>query len=562
MIKMDDTYSNVARIKVIGVGGAGGNAVNRMVRSGFTGVEFITINTDQLALDHSLADLKIPIGGKITKGLGAGARPERGFQAIQEDRQAVADAIDGADMIFITAGMGGGTGTGAAPVVAEIAREKGILSVAVVTRPFVFEGPVREKNSRAGFEALRKNVDTIIVIQNQKILSISSKQTQVSQAFKLADDVLANAVRGICDIILHHGGIQVDFADVKTVMENGGDALMGTGVAEGEGRALAAAERAIHSPLLNDIDITGASGVLVNISHCVDFSIQELSEVMSYIYEAVGEENQPNIIFGHVEDPDAEMEGKVSVTVIAAGFHKDGRAMYETPSVLPVSSLREESMSPFAPQAPQVQQYAQQAPQYAPQPIVQQQFAQQSAPQPAQQYAPQASMMQAQPTAQYQTAPQSMWEESIQIPSFMTAPTMAMPQQAATMVAPAPVMTQVAELPNPFIAPYVPEMIAQQELAPMMDLRRMPQTEEFEMRPVAQAPMAPVAPAPVVRAELQGTESLWETQRPQPIQHHETSHQRKVESRNTGAVSVHEFYNQPMDDDQDRDVPAFLRNSF
>lgn len=320
IIRMDDSSESVAKIKVVGVGGAGGNAVNRMVRSGFGGVEFIAVNTDKLALDNSLADVKIPIGQTITKGLGAGAKPSRGYEAIQEDRASVEAAIDGADMVFITAGMGGGTGTGAAPVVAEIAREKGILSVAVVTRPFMFEGPVRMKNCKEGVSALRSMVDTIIVIQNNRILNIASKQTQVSEAFQMADDVLSNAVRGISDIILNHGGIQVDFADVKTVMEDGGNALMGTGIAEGEGRAMAAAERAIHSPLLDDINITGAAGVLVNITHGEDFSIHELNEVMSYIYESVGEENQPNIIFGHVES--ASMESRVSVTVIAAGFHK------------------------------------------------------------------------------------------------------------------------------------------------------------------------------------------------------------------------------------------------
>ena len=383
-----------------------------------------------------------------------------------------------------------------------------------------------------------------------------------SSDLKLADDVLANAVRGICDIILHHGGIQVDFADVKTVMENGGDALMGTGIAEGEGRALAAAERAIHSPLLNDIDITGASGVLVNITHGEDFGIHELNEVMSYIYEAVGEENQPNIIFGHVDDSTPEMVGKVSVTVIAAGFHKDGRAMYEAPSVLPVSSLRDEFSTPMAPVPPQymAQPAPQPMPQYAPQPSMQQYAPQVAMPQyaPPQQYAPQAPMMQQQsPMATQQT-----WDDAMQIPSFMNTQSMVIPQQSATMVAPVQmdVMSQTAELPNPFVAPYAPEM---------MDLRRMPQTEEFELRPATMASMAPVAPtpiaapAPAVRAELHNTESLWETQRPQPVQNHEAPHQRKVESRNTGSVSVHEFYNtQPMDDDQDRDVPAFLRNSF
>lgn len=320
IIRMDEEYGTTARIKVIGVGGAGGNAVNRMVRNGFTGVEFIAINTDKKALENSLADMKIGLGGELTRGLGAGARPEVGRQAILESREEVARALEGADMLFITAGMGGGTGTGAAPVVAEIAREMGILTVAVVTKPFLFEGPVRSRNAQAGVESICDIVDTIIVIQNQKLLSVTPRKMQLNDAFKIADDVLGNAVQGICDIILKHGQIQVDFADVKTVMERGGAALMGTGVAEGEGRATAAAERAIHSPLLDEIDISGATAVLVNVTHGSDFGLHELDEAMHYIFEAVGEDNQPNIIFGEVEDTSEEMVGKVSITVIATGF--------------------------------------------------------------------------------------------------------------------------------------------------------------------------------------------------------------------------------------------------
>lgn len=331
-IRADVSFDNVARIKVVGVGGAGGNAVNRMVRSGLQGVEFIAVNTDAMALENSLAEVRLPIGQKITKGLGAGAKPDVGHAAILEDRLSVAEALQGADMVFITAGMGGGTGTGAAPVVAEIAREMGILSVAVVTRPFLFEGPVRAKNCMAGIEALRKFVDTIIIIHNQKILSVASKQTSVAGAFELADDVLTNAVRGICEIILRHGDIQVDFADVKTVMESGGDALMGSGSSEGESRAVTAAERAIRSPLLDDINISGAAGVLVNITHGSDFGIHEISEVMNYIYEAVGDVNQPNIIFG--SGTSADHEGRCSVTVIATGFQKDGRAIFDGQSPL------------------------------------------------------------------------------------------------------------------------------------------------------------------------------------------------------------------------------------
>jgi cell division protein FtsZ len=316
--ELDEEYKNNAKIKVIGVGGAGGNAVNRMVRSGFTGVEFIAINTDSMALSHNLADIKITIGEKLTSGLGAGAKPDVGYAAIQEDRDAVASVLTGADMVFITAGMGGGTGTGAAPVVAEIARELGILTVAVITKPFLFEGPIRARNCRQGVENLTKFVDTIIMIQNQKILSVVEKKTSWMDAFALADGVLTDAVRGISEIILKHGAINVDFADVKAVMENGGEALMGTGVAEGENRAVVAAERAIASPLLDDVSIKGAMGILVNISGGTDLGLDEVDRAMSYLYEAVGEENQTNIIFGIV--PNNELEGKISVTVIATGF--------------------------------------------------------------------------------------------------------------------------------------------------------------------------------------------------------------------------------------------------
>lgn len=344
IIKADESLDKSAMIKVIGVGGAGGNAVNRMVKVGLQGVEFISVNTDGKALGCSLADVKIPIGQKITKGLGAGAKPDVGYAAIQEDRIAVAERLQGADMVFIAAGMGGGTGTGAAPVVAEIARELGILSVAVVTRPFLFEGPIRGRNCAAGIAALRQYVDTIIIINNQKIRTIAGKGTTSDQAFSLADDVLVHAVRGITDIILRHGNIHVDFADVRTVMENGGDALMGTGIGIGEDRAIKAAEQAINSPLIDDIGVNGASGVLINISHGANFTMDELDAVMTYIYEAVGEENQPNIIFGDITLP--ELEEQVMVTVIATGFQKDGRAAFNNYG--PLSGV----ISPVAKEAP------------------------------------------------------------------------------------------------------------------------------------------------------------------------------------------------------------------
>lgn len=307
-----------AKIKVVGVGGAGGNAVNRMIKMDIAGVDFLAINTDALALEHSLASEKIAIGQKITKSLGAGARPDVGRKAIMEDKEAVSEALKGSDLVFIAAGMGGGTGTGAASVVAELARNLGILTVAVVSLPFRFEGPVRARNAANGISALRETVDTIIVINNQKIMEVIEKTTTTEQAFAIVDQVLGNAVRGVCDIMLHHGNIHVDFNDVRSVMQNGGDALMGTGIAEGEDRALRAAENAINCPLLDDVNIEGASGVLVNISHGENFTMQECATAMEYIYNSVGEANDPSVIFGDITIP--ELEDKVSITVIATGF--------------------------------------------------------------------------------------------------------------------------------------------------------------------------------------------------------------------------------------------------
>jgi cell division protein FtsZ len=318
VFSFDDSVKTVAKLKVVGVGGAGGNAINRMVISGLAGVEFIAVNTDAMALEHNRADVKIQIGTKLTGGLGAGANPSVGNMSMQEDRERVRAQLEGADMVFIAAGMGGGTGTGAAPVVAEIAREMGILTVAVVTKPFLWEGPVRDKNATGGLDALRKNVDTVIVVPNQKLLSVVSKATPLREAFKMADDILSSATRGISEIILKHGDIQVDFADVRAIMSQGGDALMGTGHASGENRATIAADRAIHSPLLDNVSIAGATGVLVNITGGDDLGIMEVNDAMNFIYEAVGTETQANIIFGTVINP--EYKDEIAITVIATGF--------------------------------------------------------------------------------------------------------------------------------------------------------------------------------------------------------------------------------------------------
>lgn len=321
MFTMENTFDAVAKMKVIGVGGAGGNAVNRMIASGLTGVEFVSINTDAMALDNNRAVSRIQIGEKITKGLGAGANPDVGRLAMEEDRDKIAAVLEGADMLFITAGMGGGTGTGGAPVVAEIAREMDILTVAIVTRPFLFEGKVRDRNARRGIDDLRRSVDTIIVIPNQKLLSIVDRSTSLIDAFKTADDVLLQATRGISDLISVHGLVNLDFADVKTIMKGMGDALMGTGAAEGEHRAVTAADSAIHSPLLDDISIAGARGILINITGGEDMTLYDVSDATQTVYDAVGEDVEANIIFGAVTDP--AMNGKIRVTVIATGFNED-----------------------------------------------------------------------------------------------------------------------------------------------------------------------------------------------------------------------------------------------
>jgi len=322
-ITIEEDFGVVAKLKVIGVGGGGGNAVNRMLAEGLTGVEFIAVNTDAMALDHNRAPMRMQIGKKLTGGLGAGANPDIGRAAMEEDRAAIAELLKDSEMVFITAGMGGGTGTGGAPVVAEIAKEMGILTVAIVTRPFIFEGKYRDKNARRGIEDLRKSVDTIIVIPNQKLLSIVDKHTPMLEAFKTADEVLHQGVKGISELITKPGLIGVDFADVKTIMKDMGDALMGTGYAEGDDtsdRAVMALESAIHSPLLDDISISGAKGLLINFTGGEDITMYEVAEASQKAHEAVGVETDTNIIFGTVIDP--EMKGKIKVTVIATGFNE------------------------------------------------------------------------------------------------------------------------------------------------------------------------------------------------------------------------------------------------
>ncbi len=307
----------VATIKVLGVGGGGGNAVNRMIKSSLKGVEFIAVNTDAQALYHSDAPIKINIGKATTRGLGAGSNPDVGKQAAEESVEEIRENIQGADMIFITYGLGGGTGTGAGPVIAEIAREMGILTVAVVTRPFAFEGHRRRIQAEEGLENLRSKVDTLITIPNDRILSIIDRKTPLADAFNVVDDVLRQGIQGISDLITVHGMINVDFADVKTVMENAGSALMGIGYGTGENRAVEAAKAAVESPLL-ELSIDGAKGVLFNITGGNDLSMYEVDEAARVITEACDEE--ANIIFGAVIND--SYTGEIKITVVATGFDK------------------------------------------------------------------------------------------------------------------------------------------------------------------------------------------------------------------------------------------------
>ena len=305
-----------ARMKVVGVGGAGGNAVNRMIDEDLEGVEFISMNTDAQALKSARSQVTIQIGKKLTRGLGAGARPEIGRQALSESEDEVRGALEGADLVFVTAGMGGGTGTGAAPMVAEIARDMGALVIGVVTRPFSFEGKKRERQALLGLQELRRCVDTMIVVPNDRLLAVVPKGTSFRDALKKADEVLLNATQGISDLIRVTGEVNVDFADVRTIMACRGPALMGTGFGEGDNRSQEAAQEAISSPLLDDISIAGARGVLINITGGMDLAIDEVTQISSIIQEEAGEEAE--IIFGAVHDP--ELEGRIRVTVIATGF--------------------------------------------------------------------------------------------------------------------------------------------------------------------------------------------------------------------------------------------------
>jgi len=322
LFELEESSQLKAKIKVIGVGGGGGNALNTMMESGLGGVEFIAANTDAQALDYSRAPTKVQLGPELTRGLGCGANPEKGRDAALEARDRLRELLLGTDMVFVTAGLGGGTGTGGAPIIAEVAREVGALTVAVVTKPFQFEGKIRTRHASRGLDELHRVVDTLITIPNHRLLALAGRNAAVKDAFKLADEVLLNAVRGISDLITVHGIINLDFADVRTIMNEMGMALMGTGVGRGENRAEDAAQAAISSPLLEDLSINGAHGVLINITGSQDMTLYEVNEASTLVQEAAHED--ANIIFGAVID-ESLPEDELRVTVIATGL-EDGRA--------------------------------------------------------------------------------------------------------------------------------------------------------------------------------------------------------------------------------------------
>lgn len=318
MIEFDENKNLAAKVKIIGIGGGGNNAINTMISYKLTGVEFIAANTDAQALAANLAPIKIQLGANLTKGLGAGANPEIGRKAALEDVDKIREILKGADMVFITAGLGGGTGTGGAPVIAEVAREVGALTVAIVTKPFHFEGRKRMKQAEEGLANLKMTADALITIPNQRLLSISGKSMTILEAFRKADEILYHAAKGISDIIVGHGIINLDFADVRTIMSETGMALMGTGVASGENRSIEAAQKAISSPLLEDITIEGARGLLINITGGENMTLSEINEATTLIQKEAHDD--ANIIWGMVIDK--EMKDEIRVTVIATGFGK------------------------------------------------------------------------------------------------------------------------------------------------------------------------------------------------------------------------------------------------
>lgn len=467
--------ASVANIKVVGVGGGGGNAVNRMVSAGLSGVEFISINTDAQALELSQAEQRIQIGQKVTRGLGAGGNPSVGLKAADESRDDIAAALEGADMVFITCGMGGGSGTGAAPIVAEIARQYGALTVGVVTRPFTFEGRRRASQAEEGINAFKERVDTLIVIPNDRLLHVVEKRTSIQEAFRVADDLLRQGVQGISDIITIPGLINVDFADIKTIMSGAGSALMGIGHATGDGRAVMASKSAISSPLL-EASIEGASGIIFNVTGGSDLTLFEVNEAAEVIYGVASPD--ANIIFGAVIDE--RLQGEIKITAIATGFKdqkhplNNRQAEKSRPAMSPPPAPRPAAPPPAPPSyshQPQMAPSAQAAPQISPQ----MHPGNGSAPAPA---VPQQPMVSQQPPVAAAPTPVAAAPVPAQ-PVAPVAPAPAqVPPQSQTPVTPPPAPTpppvtpvQAAPAPAPLSPPQGPPP-EQLELPPFLQPRR------------------------------------------------------------------------------------------
>jgi cell division protein FtsZ len=504
MFELEENISIGANIKVVGVGGGGSNAVSTMIESGMNGVEFIVANTDIQALNANKAPGKIQLGIDLTKGLGAGANPDIGRRAAIESYNEVVEKIEGSDMVFVTAGMGGGTGTGGAPIVAKIARELGALTIGVVTRPFIFEGKRRMKHADAGLQELKENVDTLIVIPNQKLLTIASDKTPLLETFKKADEVLLQAVKGISDLINIRGLINLDFADIRTVMQNKGIAIMGTGSAKGENRAVEAATSAISSPLLENISIEGATGIIINVTGGSDLSLYEVNEASTLITEAAHEDAE--IIFGAVIDD--SLTDEIRVTVIATGFEQQARATandqalnqiqnFLNPTTVTAEMMaRAQAQQSIVAQAAAVSPVAQQIPPQYQQPTfanpyVNQQPIQQPQMQPAQyQQQPSQALNPAQNQSYYQaSAPEQYYQQPQQnvIPQQQVQPA-AYQQQAA----PAPEVLVHAEPVAPVVQAQ-PIIAQQEEATPIAPIASAPVAAEAEL-PQVQTTVTPAKP--------------------------------------------------------------------
>ncbi len=492
MFELEENISIGANIKVVGVGGGGSNAVSTMIDSELDGVDFIVANTDIQALNANKATGKIQLGLDLTKGLGAGANPDVGRRAAIESYNEIVESLQGSDMVFVTAGMGGGTGTGGAPVVAKIARELGALTIGVVTRPFVFEGKRRQKHAEGGLQELKENVDTLIVIPNQKLLAISGDKTPLTETFKKADEVLLQAVKGISDLINIRGLINLDFADIRTVMQAKGLALMGTGYAKGENRAVEAATAAISSPLLENIKIDGATGIIINVTGGPDLSLYEVNEASTLITEAAHEDAE--IIFGAVIDQD--MTDEVRVTVIATGFQDpdykiqsvDTMArMQDFLNTAPSSAMMKMEMPP-APSSHQQPQHHQNQQQYNYQQPIQQQ------------YQPQAPQQHYQPQQQYQQPVQQQpYQQPVQQPVFQPS----VPAYQATPQAPITPPSQNLASANE-VASAIPSWMGANNQIPVSAPMEVPEV----LSPISNSANAPLPPAPGMDSAVSARDML------------------------------------------------------